>query len=99
MDAWTRGQRDFEWVEPTGGGVGLVRFAPHLDVDKECFYETLLAEHGTYVGPGHWFELDDRHFRLGFGWPTVTEWAGSPRCRGGLMSTAESAASAARPAS
>ena len=62
VDTWTRGQRDFEWVEPTGGGVGLVRFAPHLDVDTECFYETLLAEHGTYVGPGHWFELDDRHF-------------------------------------
>ena len=33
----------------------------------------LLAEHGTYVGPGHWFEVDDRHFRLGFGWPTETE--------------------------
>ena len=29
--------------------------------------------HGTYVGPGHWFELDDRHFRLGYGWPTHAE--------------------------
>ena len=27
----------------------------------------------TYVGPGHWFELDDRHFRLGYGWPTHDE--------------------------
>ena len=34
---------------------------------------TLLATHGTYVGPGHWFEVDDRHFRLGFGWPTRDE--------------------------
>ena len=34
---------------------------------------TLLAEYGTYVGPGHWFEVDDRHFRLGFGWPTIPE--------------------------
>ena len=33
----------------------------------------LLAEHGTYVGPGHWFELDDRYFRLGFGWPTEAD--------------------------
>ena len=31
------------------------------------------STHGTYVGPGHWFEVDDRHFRLGFGWPTETE--------------------------
>ena len=33
----------------------------------------MLGDHGTYVGPGHWFEVDDRHFRLGFGWPTVSE--------------------------
>ena len=42
-------------------------------VDTDRFYELLLAKHGTYVGPGHWFEVDDRHFRLGFGWPTEAE--------------------------
>ena len=42
-------------------------------VDTERFYATLLREYGTYVGPGHWFEVDDRHFRLGFGWPTEKE--------------------------
>jgi aspartate/methionine/tyrosine aminotransferase len=35
-----------------------------------AFYERLLAEHGTYVGPGHWFEMPDSYFRLGYGWPT-----------------------------
>jgi DNA-binding transcriptional MocR family regulator len=35
-----------------------------------AFYERLLAEHGTYVGPGHWFEMPDSFFRLGYGWPT-----------------------------
>ena len=45
-------------------------------VDTARFYDVLLAEHGTYVGPGHWFEVDDRHFRLGFGWPTNAELAG-----------------------
>jgi DNA-binding transcriptional MocR family regulator len=53
--------------------VGLVRFRPEVAVDTDGFYERLLAEHGTYVGPGHWFELDDRHFRLGYGWPTHDE--------------------------
>ena len=67
------GQATFEWVEPRGGVVGLVRFRPEVAVDTERFYEVLLAEHGTYVGPGHWFELDDRHFRLGYGWPTHDE--------------------------
>jgi aspartate/methionine/tyrosine aminotransferase len=70
---WMRNQGFFEWVEPTGGVVGLVRFVPDLAVDTDRFYDELLREHGTYVGPGHWFELDDRHFRLGFGWPTTTE--------------------------
>ncbi|MDP9336343.1 MAG: aminotransferase class I/II-fold pyridoxal phosphate-dependent enzyme [Actinomycetota bacterium] len=66
---WMRGQRTFEWIEPGGGVVGLVRFAVEVDVDTARFYDVLLADYGTYVGPGHWFEVDDRHFRLGFGWP------------------------------
>ena len=60
-------------MPPDGGVVGLVRFRPEVDVDTDRFYERLLGEHGTYVGPGHWFELDDRHFRLGFGWPTEAD--------------------------
>lgn len=71
--AWIEGQSTFEWVEPTGGVVGLVRVRPGLPFDAEGFHRRLLAEHGTYVGAGHWFELDDRHFRLGYGWPTVAE--------------------------
>ena len=70
---WMAGQSTFEWVEPAGGVVGLVRFRPDVEVDTDRFYEVLLADHGTYVGPGHWFELDDRHFRLGYGWPTHDE--------------------------
>jgi aspartate/methionine/tyrosine aminotransferase len=70
---WIGANDAFEWIEPAGGVVGLVRFAPELRVDTERFYATLLAEHSTYVGPGHWFELDDRSFRLGFGWPPEKE--------------------------
>ena len=73
VTAWLGAQEIFEWVEPAGGVVGLVRFAPGFEVDTDRFYATLLEDHGTYVGPGHWFELDDRHFRLGYGWPTRTE--------------------------
>jgi len=70
---WMAGQDIFEWIEPTGGVVGLARFRPDVAIDTERFYAQLLAEHGTYVGPGHWFEVSDRHFRLGFGWPTEKE--------------------------
>jgi len=70
---WMAAQSCFEWVTPTGGVVGLVRARDEVDLDTAGFYDVLLREHGTYVGPGHWFELDDRHFRLGFGWPTMPE--------------------------
>ncbi|MGH3393387.1 MAG: hypothetical protein ACRDPO_01735 [Streptosporangiaceae bacterium] len=25
------------------------------------------------MGPGHWFEVSDRYFRLGYGWPSPAE--------------------------
>jgi aspartate/methionine/tyrosine aminotransferase len=87
--AWMSGQRIFEWVEPSGGVVGLVRFAPDIAVDTDRFFDGLLSEFGTYVGPGHWFEMDDRHFRLGFGWPT------EPELRAGLAALTAAADRAA----
>jgi aspartate/methionine/tyrosine aminotransferase len=88
---WMRGQDTFEWIEPSGGVVGLVRFGAGVRVDTARFYEVLLADHGTYVGPGHWFEVDDRHFRLGFGWPT------EPELRAGLAALSAAARAAAEP--
>ena len=85
---WMRDQDTFEWIEPSGGVVGLVRFAADIAVDTTRFYEYLLGRYGTYVGPGHWFEVDDRHFRLGFGWPTERE------LRAGLAALTSAAADA-----
>lgn len=75
VEDWLAGQTRFEWVPPSGGVVGLVRAKPGIELDTTRFYDVLLRDHGTYVGPGHWFEVDDRHFRLGFGWPTLPELA------------------------
>ena len=87
--AWMDAQVIFEWIEPAGGVVGLVRFRPGYAVDTDKFFDGLLSEHGTYVGPGHWFEVDDRHFRLGFGWPT------EPELRAGLAALTAAAEQAA----
>ncbi|MCU1454727.1 MAG: aspartate aminotransferase, partial [Acidimicrobiales bacterium] len=70
---WMAAQDAYEWVEPSGGVVGLVRLKPEVELDAQAFHRTLLAEPGTYVGPGHWFELDDRYLRLGYGWPTTDQ--------------------------
>jgi aspartate/methionine/tyrosine aminotransferase len=83
---WIAGQSVFEWVEPSGGVVGLVRVRPQVELDTAQFYEVLYEEHGTYVGRGRWFEIDDRYFRLGFGWPSRSQ------LRAGLAALSASAA-------
>jgi len=70
---WIDGHELFEWVEPKAGVVGFPRIRPEIDVDVDAFYRSLLDEHGTYVGPGRWFDQDPRFFRLGFAWPTEAE--------------------------
>jgi aspartate/methionine/tyrosine aminotransferase len=70
---WIAGQDVFEWVEPRAGVVGFVRFRDAIEVDVDAFYDSLLRDHGTYVGPGHWFDQDRRSFRLGFAWPETDE--------------------------
>lgn len=70
---WIEGHELFEWVEPAAGVVGFPRIRPEVEVDIDGFYRALLDEHGTYVGPGRWFDQDPRFFRLGFAWPTEAE--------------------------
>lgn len=70
---WIAGERRLEWVEPRGGVVCFPRVKDTAKTDVERFYRVLNEEHGTYVGPGHWFEMDRRYFRLGYGWPTPEE--------------------------
>lgn len=73
--AWIDGHDLLEWVEPGGGVVGFPRMRPGAPVDVDRFYGVLFEEHGTIVGPGHWFEQSRRHFRLGYGWPGPDELA------------------------
>jgi aspartate/methionine/tyrosine aminotransferase len=70
---WLDGHPRLEWVEPRGGVVGFPRIRPEVAVDPDAFYRVLFEEHGTIVGPGHWFEQPRTHFRLGYGWPTLAE--------------------------
>jgi aspartate/methionine/tyrosine aminotransferase len=73
---WMAGEDALEWVRPTGGVVCFPRMTIDPPGGTDAFYRRLLQEQGTYVGPGHWFEMPDRYFRLGFGWPTADELEG-----------------------
>ncbi|KRB20879.1 MULTISPECIES: aminotransferase class I/II-fold pyridoxal phosphate-dependent enzyme [unclassified Mesorhizobium] len=76
VQAWIDREPLVDWVRPEGGVVGFPRLnvEPGLHLDR--FYANLLENHGTYVGPGHWFEMEKRFFRVGFGWPTEAELKG-----------------------
>ena len=67
---WIAAEPRLRWVRPTGGVVAFPRIVGEIDTD--AFYRRLLS-HGVFVGPGHWFDQDPRHFRIGWGWPTRDE--------------------------
>jgi aspartate/methionine/tyrosine aminotransferase len=71
--AWVDAEERVEWVRPAGGVVCFPRIRAEVPVDLDRFYDVLLGRHGTYVGPGHWFDADRRHFRLGYGWPETAD--------------------------
>ena len=70
---WMEGEDLLEWVPPRGACTCFPRVRPEVDLDVEAFYRILNETYGTYVGPGHWFEQDRRHMRLGYGWPLDRE--------------------------
>ena len=70
---WLAQEERIEWVEPQGGVVCFPRIRPHLAVDLDRFYRALMEEHGTYIGPGHWFGFPRSYFRIGFVWPELRE--------------------------
>ena len=69
--AWMQSQSELEWVEPGGGVVCFPRLKPSLPFDVDRFHALLNDEYGTFVGPGHWFDCDRRHMRIGYGWPDL----------------------------
>jgi aspartate/methionine/tyrosine aminotransferase len=73
---WIAGEDALEWVRPAGGVVCYPRMKADPPGGTDAFYRRLLQDHGTYVGPGHWFEMSDRYFRIGYGWPTADELEG-----------------------
>ncbi len=70
---WIAQEPLLEWVPPQGGVVCFPRMKAEPPGGTAAFYRRLLETHGTYVGPGHWFEMPDTFFRLGYGWPTREE--------------------------
>jgi aspartate/methionine/tyrosine aminotransferase len=72
IENWMRGEDRLEWVRPSGGVVCFPRMRETPPGGTRAFYKRLM-DHGTYVGPGHWFEMPDTYFRIGYGWPSASQ--------------------------
>jgi aspartate/methionine/tyrosine aminotransferase len=70
---WLEQEPLLEYARPQGGVVCFPHMRAEPPGGTAAFYRRLLETHGTYVGPGHWFEMSDSFFRLGYGWPTRGE--------------------------
>lgn len=70
---WITNEPYLEWVPSSGGVVCFPRMRTVPAGGTAASYQRLLDVQGTYVGPGHWFEMPDTYFRLGYGWPTADE--------------------------
>jgi aspartate/methionine/tyrosine aminotransferase len=70
---WIENEELVEWVEPGAACTCFPRIKPSVNVDIDAFYRIMNEKYGTYVGPGHWFNQDRRHMRIGYGWPFEDE--------------------------
>ena len=70
---WAEDEQLIEWVEPQAACTCFPRIKEDAGVDVAKFYQIMNDTYGTFVGPGHWFEHDDRYLRIGYGWPQEAE--------------------------
>lgn len=80
VSEWINDQNILEWVPPSGGVVCFPRIKKGLDINIDTFHTTLRDKYKTYVGPGRWFEMDRRYFRIGFGTPEVSNLRAGLEC-------------------
>ena len=80
VHGWMERNPAFEWVEPRGGTVCFPRIKEGIDLDIDRFYRFLNDKYKTFVGPGHWFEMNRRYMRIGFGWPSKEALVGGLSC-------------------
>ena len=71
LNHWMQQQNFLEWVTPQAGVICFPRLKNGVHANMPAFYDTLYHRYKTLVGPGHWFEMDKRYMRIGYGWPTA----------------------------
>ncbi|CAF1379769.1 unnamed protein product [Rotaria sp. Silwood1] len=72
MKKWINETNQYlEWIEPQGGVVCFPRIK--VNIEFEEFYKILNNTFQTFVGPGHWFDMNKNFMRIGYGWPSTRD--------------------------
>lgn len=69
-----------EWIRPEGGCICFPWIKNEIKLDIEQYYKLLKEKYRTFVAPGHWFEVDRRFLRIGFGYPSTEELKDGLQC-------------------
>ncbi|MCP4728122.1 MAG: aminotransferase class I/II-fold pyridoxal phosphate-dependent enzyme [bacterium] len=67
VSGWIDHCDELEWIKPEAGVVSFPRICTDRIVDPEKVYRILAEKYKTFVIPGRCFEMDNEHFRLGYG--------------------------------
>jgi len=68
LQEWLQKETRLECILPQGGVVCFPRFKSNVQINTDKFYDVLMQQYKTMVGPGHWFAMPDTYMRIGFGW-------------------------------
>lgn len=68
---WLQHEPNITATLPEGGAVCFAHI--NQTIDTHSFYRQLNEVYQTYVGRGGWFDMPDTYFRIGFGYPSITE--------------------------
>ena len=69
-----------DWIKPEGGCISFPWIKNDVDLSIRKFNKVLKETYKTFIAPGHWFEVDERFFRIGYGYPSETELEGGLQC-------------------
>lgn len=74
MKNWLEAHNDvLDYALPDAGVVCFPKMKNHLTFDFNHFKKASYEENSTLVAYGHWFDMDDRYMRIGFGYPNKFE--------------------------
>lgn len=68
LNDWMANEKRLAWVPPQAGVVCFPWIKESVVIDYDFFYERLLHQYKTMVGPGHWFDMPRNYMRIGYGW-------------------------------